>query len=74
MVKCDWCGETEESLKKDLENNETYIYTTEIVFFKLLTVDDETMDRGICCSNCLATWFIEDPSIDIMHVEKLEAT
>ncbi len=73
IVKCEWCGETEEELEKALETNEEFLVTTKINFFKLMTIDDHSVSRGICCSNCLAQWFIEDPEVDVMHIEKYEA-
>ena len=70
MAECEWCGETKESLEKDLKDNIDYMVTTKINFFNLMTIDDHTVSRGICCSNCLAQWFIEDPEVDVMHIEK----
>ena len=44
------------------------IYSNMDAFY--INVDDE--DKGICCPDCIATWFTEDPeSITKMTIERV---
>ncbi len=46
MFKCEWCEEE---------------YDPALKFMVVIVDPKDTVEKGICCPDCISNWFAEDP-------------